>query len=366
MIPLFQVRMDDKAKEFVGNVLDSGYIGQGEMADLFESGLQGHMQAHQKPLTVNSCTSAIDLALHLAGVGLGDEVISTPMSCYASQVHVQHRQARLKWADVNPLTGCIDPDSVEKLINRNTKAIIAVDWAGRACDYYKLRMISMAYEIPIIEDAAHCWDVKTKEGYPITTDGGDYVCYSFQAIKHLTTGDGGALLVYSEEEYERALRLRWYGMDRRGGKSFRCTQPVLEPGFKYHMNDIAAAIGIANLKDVDLAVMSHRVNAAMYDVAFKGLDSITIPPPDTGCSYWLYSLLVEKGTKEQFMEHLAARGIASSPVHHRNDLYEATAQFREGPLPGLDSFSAKQVSIPVGWYLTEQDKERIIDAVRSY
>ena len=365
-IPLFKVRNEASVVDRVTKVLNSGFTGQGPVVEELELKLWNILGSPARPLTVNSCTSAIDLAMHSIGVGPGDEVISTPFTCVATQVSAIHRMARIRWADIDPLTGCIDPKSVEKLINRNTKAIIAVDWAGRACDYKSLREIGDKYEMPIIEDAAHCWDTRTKEGYSINTHGGDYVCYSFQSIKFVTgAGDGGLLLV-QPEEYEQCLLWKWYGMDRRTSNQMRCLAPLKSIGFKYHMNDVSAACVLGNLENAELVVMSHRTNAAMYDVAFNDLTSVTCPPADTGCSYWLYSLLVEKGTKEQFMEHLAARGIASSPVHHRNDMYEATAQFREGPLPGLDSFSAKQVSIPVGYYLSPEDKERIIDAVRSY
>lgn len=353
MIPLFKVAMNPLAKDIVGAVLDSGFIGQGDKVDLLESLLEKDLGA--KPLTVNSCTSALDLALHLCGIGPGDEVISTPMSCYATQVGVQHRYARIRWADVDPLTGNINPDSVEKLITPKTKAIMAVDWAGRSCDYKKLK----SFGVPVIQDAAHVW------GRPLTLEGGNYTCYSLQAIKFLTSSDGG-LLITPPEDYERALLLRWYGMDRRQGKSMRCLQPVLEAGFKYHMNDVMASIAIANLDLAKENVTKHRANAALYDKELAQVSTVTLPPPDPTCSYWLYSLLVEKGTKEEFIAYMGANGIACSPVHHRNDLYEATAKFKEGPLPGLDEFAKKQVSIPVGWWLTEEDLKTIIEAIKGY
>lgn len=366
MIELFKVRNESSVVERVTKVLQSGFTGQGPVNEEVELKLWDMLASPARPLTVNSCTSAIDLALHLIGVGPGDQVISTPFTCMATQVGAYHRGTRLRWPDIDPLTGCIDPTSIEKLITPFTKAIIAVDWAGRSCDYKALREIGDEYEIPIIEDAAHCWDTRTKEGFPISTHGGDYVCYSFQSIKFVTgAGDGGLLLV-QPEEYEQALLLKWYGMDRRTKNEMRCLAPLKSLGFKYHMNDVSSACLLGNLENSIETVNKHRTNAAKYDEAFKDLTSITCPPEDTGCSYWLYSLLVERGTKEQFMEHLASRGVASSPVHHRNDLYEVTAQFREGPLPGLDNFSRKQVSIPVGYWLSEDDVQTVIDAVRSY
>lgn len=381
-IDLFKVRMNPYAKELVGRTLDSGFIGQGEVVDKFEQRLKEELRSDVMPLTLNSCTSALDLALHLCGVesyGYGPEffyhgdvverpcVISTPVTCTASNFPIILRGAKILWADVDPNTFCIDPKSVERIIKQHKneaqpiKAIMAVDWAGRSCDYDALKQ----FGIPVIQDAAHCWNTYYK-GDPISRHGGDYVCYSFQAIKFLTSGDGGALIV-PESQYERALLLRWYGMDRRGSNSMRCLQSILEAGFKYHMNDVMASIGLSNIDLANDSVQKHRKNAAIYNEAFKDLTSISIPPPDPDCSYWLYSIKVEKGTKEEFSKYLADRGIASSPVHFRNDLYECTKEFKtKRELPGVEEFAQKQVSIPVGFWLSQEDLDHIIKTIREY
>ncbi len=383
-INLFRVRMSAEAKRLVGETLDSGYVGQGEKVEEFENKLWKKLGGG-KPVTTNSCTSALDLALHLSGIGPGDVVISTPVTCFATNSVIINRGARIIWADVDPYTFCIDPVDTAKIIAHLPKgvvpkAIMAVDWAGRACNYQKLREIGDEYECPIIEDAAHCWNTFTKESYGngtkeapygikkhhISTHGGDYRCYSLQAIKFLTASDGGILHTNYRKDNDDARLLRWYGLDRTKGQSFRCAQDIKMVGYKYHMNDVCASIGLANLTDVDKAVSAHRRNAKLYDESFIDLRNVISPPSDSGCSYWLYSLLVEKGTKEEFIQHLAERGIEASPVHHRNDLYECTRQFKERELPGVNEFAKKQVSIPVGWYLSGLDIERIIDAVRSY
>ena len=365
-IPLFKVRMNPYAGEYVTGVLQSGFIGQGPKVEDFETLLQQELQSEQRPLTMNSCTSALDLALHLCGVIPAEidydyqlEVISTPMTCFASQIGMIHRDATIRWADVDPQTGLIDPVSVGKLVNKNTAAIMAVDWAGRACDYDELRK----FGIPIIEDAAHCWDTRYK-GNHIATAGGDYVCWSTQAIKFLTTGDGG-ILVTPPDKYREAKLLRWYGLDREAGASFRCTQNIQQAGFKYHMNDIAAQIGICNMTFAADSVKKHRANAKRYCEELDDCQSISFPAYDPDCSYWLFSLLVEKGTKEEFQSYLANNGISSSPVHHRNDLYDCVSQFKVD-LPGLDNFASKQLAIPVGWWVSEEEMTHIIDVIKRY
>lgn len=357
MIKLFKVRMSNNSFSLVEDVLKSGYIGQGPKVEQFENLLKDELKTAIRPVTVNSCTSAIDLALELIGVGSGDEVISTPQTCFASQVGAIHRNAIIKWADIDPITGCIDPKSVENLITNKTKAIISVNWAGKFCDYFKLK----SFGIPVIEDAAHTWDSFLTN----FQDRGDYICYSFQAIKFLTCSDGGLLITPKDKE-EDARLLRWYGLDRSKNESFRCTQNIKRAGFKYHMNDVCAAIGIANIPEARDSVLKHRKNAKYYCDNFNNLSNFTVLDYDKNCSYWLYSLLVERGTKEDFMEYLKNNNISSSPVHYRNDKYDCTSKFSQNILNGVNQFSKKQVNIPVGWWLTEDELEYIVEVVKKY
>jgi perosamine synthetase len=357
MIPLFKVSMSPEAPARVAEVLMSGYVGQGEKVEAFEAALQTLLGTPEPPLTTNSCTSALDLALHLIGVGPGDAVITTPVTCTATNSPIVTRGAVPVWADVDPLTGLIDPADVERKLysmrvreNYVVKAIMAVDWGGALCDYQALH----SFGLPIIQDAAHSLTAGI---------GGDYACFSFQAIKHLTTGDGGALWC-PPEQLERARLLRWYGLDRRSRADFRCEQNIQEAGYKYHMNDIAAAIGLANIGGVREVIARHRHSAEVYDLRLSGLGyNVTTPRWDADSAWWLYTLLVED--RAGFIAHLADHGIAASPVHVRNDTH-AAFHFPNGPLPGVDHFASRNVAIPVGWWLTADDRRHIIEAVRSW
>lgn len=340
MIPLFKVAMSPEASARVAEVLRSGYIGQGGMVEAFEQALMDLLDVPRPPLTTNSCTSAIDLALHLIGVGPGDEVITTPMTCTATNSPIVTRGAIPVWADVDPLTGLIDPADVARKITRKTRAIMAVDWGGALCDYAALKK----WGVPVIQDAAH----------HLSPPQGDYVCWSFQAIKFLTCGDGGALWC-PPEQMERARLLRWYGLDRRSKADFRCEQNIVEVGYKYHMNDIAAAIGLANIGAAKELIGKHRENAAYYDQAFGR-------PWDYRSAWWLYTLLVED--RPGFIAHMTERGVACSPVHARNDTH-AAFHFPNGPLPGADYFASRNVAIPVGWWLSADDRRHVIEAVQE-
>jgi dTDP-4-amino-4,6-dideoxygalactose transaminase len=348
--------MSPSAKDVVGSVLDSGYIGQGSKVDEFEYLLREELTLDVNPVTVNSCTSAIDLALDLIGVRPGDEVISTPQTCFASQVGIIHRHATIRWADINPITGCISPESVEKLINKKTKAIVAVNWAGRFCDFKSLKK----YKIPIIEDAAHTWDVLNNN----SIERGDYICYSFQAIKFLTTGDGGLLVPPKEKENEARL-LRWYGLDRTKGESFRCTQNIKKAGFKYHMNDISASIGIENLPYAKDSVISHKNNSKFFVDNIANRD-VHIPEWSENGSYWIFSMHINNGRKNEFIKYMSDNVISVSPVHYRNDQYDCTKEYVNEYLPGVERFSETQVCIPNGWWLELKHLEYIVNKINNF
>jgi dTDP-4-amino-4,6-dideoxygalactose transaminase len=348
MIPLFKVNMSPEAPARVAAVLESGYIGQGEQAERFEAALAQLLGLNAPPLTTNSCTSAIDLALHLCGVGPGDKVITTPVTCTATNSPIVTRGAIPVWADVDPLTGLIDSESVAyKLgVTPRVKAIIAVDWGGALCDYTALK----TFGVPVIQDAAH----------HLSPPQGDYACYSFQAIKFLTCGDGGAL-VTPPEQIERARLLRWYGLNRRSKADFRCEQNIAEAGYKYHMNDIAAAIGLANIELVNSTIAAHRLNAAYYDRHLAGW--LQRPLWDATSAWWLYTLLAED--RQGFIAHMADHGVACSPVHARNDTHKAF-HYPNGPLPMVDYFASRNVAIPVGWWLSNDDRRAVVEAVQAW
>jgi dTDP-4-amino-4,6-dideoxygalactose transaminase len=165
--------------------------------------------------------------------------------------------------------------------------------------------------------------------------------------------------------YRRAKLLRWYGLDRTQSDSFRCAQNISEVGYKYHMNDIAATIGLANLECAKFAVKTHQRNAEQLHAALTGTEGISLPPFSPYCHYWLFPVLVEGGYQWDFIRYLARCGVESSPVHGRNDQH-AAFNFPNGPLPGVDAFCSREVCIPVGWWLDAVTISKVINAVRGW
>jgi dTDP-4-amino-4,6-dideoxygalactose transaminase len=362
-IPLFKVHMPNTVLEPLAATLFSGYVGQGPRVDEFEHALAPWVGS-QNVLTVNSGTSALQLALRLANVGYDDEVISTPMTCTATNTPIMAMGAKIVWADIDPLTGNIDPLDVERKISRKTKAIMAVHWGGYPCEIAQLNAIGKRYNVQVIEDAAHAFGAKYL-GQPIGSHS-DFVCFSFQAIKHLTTVDGGALVCRNTEAYKRGKLLRWYGINREAErKDLRCEEDVKEWGYKFHMNDLTATIGLHQLKSVGDVLRRHRANAAYYLERFRGLSGIKLLDYriDRESAYWLFTIRVPD--RPRFMEEMKNAGIVVSQVHSRNDLHTMFVEFQR-TLPGLNEFAAEHVSIPVGWWLNEQQRQYIADRVVAF
>jgi dTDP-4-amino-4,6-dideoxygalactose transaminase len=355
--------MPESVIEPIKATLLSGYIGQGPKVDEFEKALVPWV-GHPNVLTLNSGTSALYLALKLAGVGPGDEVVSTPMTCLASNTPIVDHKARIVWADIDPWTGNIDPLDVERKITPSTKAVIAVHWGGYPCELDELLRVTRKYGIPLIEDAAHAFGAKYKGR--LIGSVSPLSCFSFQAIKHLATIDGGALVVGSNNDYRRGKLLRWYGIDRETPRrDLRCESDVIEAGGKLHMNDVNATVGLEQLKYVESVLNAHRGNAAFYDIALEGLRRVKKLryQPDRVGSYWLYTIRVDD--QDGFYDFMAKRGVMVSKVHVRNDIHTCFKEFRRN-LPGVDEFSSREMSIPVGWWVTNVDREMVMQAIREW
>lgn len=369
MIPLFKVHMPRSVDKPLLDVLHSGYIGQGDKVDEFEFKF-GRYIKNPLVVSVNSGTSALTLALRLAGVGPGDEVVTTPMTCSATNLPILSLGARPVFADINRETGLIDPADVARRLTSKTKAVMCVAWGGLPNDIFSLRStMKRAYPraIPIIEDAAHAVGAWLDDK-PIGSEA-DFTCYSFQAIKHITTVDGGMIACKSQADYERARLLRWYGISR-DNKSLdsRIDEDIEEWGYKFHMNDVAATIGLAQMKDVQEIVETYRRNARHYEREI--CDCVGKPPID-GSACWLYTLRLPGGDplnlRLKFKKFMAAREIMVSQVHMRNDYYSVFQKYRpKQELRGVDDFSRRMICIPVHYGLAPADRKAVVQAVNDF
>lgn len=391
-IPLFKVFMAPTAKEEVGKVLDSGYIGQGPKVEEFEKQL-GEYFGNEKVVTLNAGTSALHLALHLLkkpkpqwikneyehivfternwpGMEDGDEVLASPLTCTASNWPILANNLKIKWVDIDPTTLNMDLEDLERKMTPKTKAIMGVHWGGYPLDLDKIKEIQHRFRkkhdwAPVlIEDGAHSIGTKYKGEY--LGNHGNFVMNSLQAIKHITSVDGGVLYCPHEELYERAKLLRWYGIDRnpKGRTDFRCEADIPEWGFKFHMNDVCAAVGIENFKHLDEIVSKHKENAAYYDKHLQDVDGVTLLKREEGfeSAFWIYSILVDN--RDKFYEHMKNCNITVSQVHERNDKHSCMSEFKS-ELPNLENTIGNVVSIPVGWWVTKEQREYIVDCIKK-
>jgi len=363
-IPLFKVYMNDEVGPLVNSVLYSGWIGQGPKVKEFEERLGSEFR-NDKVIGLSAGTHGLSLALRLAGVGPGDEVITTPLTCTATNMPILMHGAKIVWADIKPNDLNIDPRSIEACITDRTKAIIVVHWGGYPCDMKEIYDIASAHDIKVIEDSAHAFSSSYKASVVGDCHYSDYSMMSFQAIKHLTTVDGGALFLKSKEDYERAKLLRWYGIDRENPrKDMRCEEDIAEFGYKYHMNDVCATIGLANFNGALENVEKSRENAKYYNQELLGVPGVRVIQTRTDrlSSYWIYTLLVEDRTS--FAYTMGSNGISVSRVHERNDKHTFVKEYSK-ELPGLESVIDKMICIPVGFWVTKEDREYIVETIKG-
>lgn len=353
LIPAREVLMPELEK-----VLYSGYVAQGDVVEDFERAFE-HYIGSGHTLSLNSGTAALHIALILTGVGEGDEVISTPLTAEPTNVAIKMVGAKIRWADIDPNTGGISPKSIEENVNEKTKAIIFVDYAGIPSDVKGIKEVADKYDLPVIEDAAHALGAKfegkkTGNHFPFTV-------YSFQAIKHLTTIDGGALQIQDEELYQKGKKIRWFGLDK--GVS-RLDNDITFQGYKYHMNNVNACVGLVQLKDIDGIVQKYIDNGKYLDEQLKGLPGVELLNyyPNSEPSYWLYTLKVEN--RERLIQKFAENEIMASELHKRNDLHTFLNDY-PASLPNLDDFYSKMLHLPCGWWVKKEDLDKMVSIIKE-
>jgi perosamine synthetase len=360
MIPLIKPNIPPKEALIpeLEKVLYSGYVAQGEKVEEFERAFESYIgKGHS--LSLNSGTAALHISLILAGVKPGDEVISTPLTAEPTNVAIKMAGAKIRYADIDYETGNISPASIESKINSKTKAIIVVDYAGIPVNVKKLQEISEKHKIPVIEDAAHALGARFNN--KLSGCHFPYTVFSFQAIKHITTIDGGILQIQNREEYEKGKLVRWFGIDK---KLSRLQNDIKYQGFKYHMNNVTATIGLVQLNSIDSILDVYISNGKFFDKELKNIPGIELLSyyPLSEPSYWLYTMKVEN--RDGFIKKLADNDIMATELHKRSDSHTYLNDFNE-TLPAMDLFYTKLVHIPCGWWVKAEDREYILRIIKE-
>jgi perosamine synthetase len=359
MIPLVKVLMPpaDTLMPALEKILYSGMIAEGEAVYAFERAFAEKF-GHREALALNSGTAALHLAMLLCRVKPGSEVITTSMTAEPTNTTILQLGARPVFADVDPATGNLDPESVESLVSEATAAICVVHYAGYPADIVALRAVADRHGVALIEDCAHALGA-TVGGRPIG-EFGDAAIFSLQAIKHMTTVDGGMLVARDPALIDEARRLRWFGLSK--GVP-RTEVDIARAGFKYNMHNVAATIGLLQLDGIDAVIARHQENGRFFDRELSQVAGITPSPVAAGCdpSYWLYTLCADN--PDDLIRRLEEAGVSASKLHRPNHLHSVFAPYRR-PLPALEAFYNALVHIPCGWWVEEEQRQQIVDVIR--
>lgn len=355
--------------------LESGWIGTGPRVARFEKEFARYKD---QPFAagVSSCTAAIHLSVLAAGVGPGDEVITTPMTFCATVNAIIHAGATPVLADIDPLTMNIDPVEVAARITPRTKAVLPVHFAGRAANMDALGDIAKRHGLKIIEDCAHA--VETEYHGRKAGTFGEFGCFSFYATKNVTTGEGGMVLTRKEEDLARIKMLALHGMSKDAWKRFGDEgykhYYVVETGFKYNMMDLQAALGIHQLERVESNWLRREEIWRQYNAAFSGLP-VTLPAepePDTRHAYHLYTILIDEEvahiSRDEFLNAMTASNIGVG-VHYlsvpEHPVYQAQFGWRPETYPHAMRIGRQTVSLPLSAKLTDVEVSRVIAAVQG-
>lgn len=366
MIPLYRVHMPEGVLDSLRDVLYSGYVAEGQHVRRFEEALGAYV-GHPRLTTNDDVSTAILLALYVAGVRPGDEVIASPMACVATNQPVLNLFARVVWADVDAATGNLDPAQIAPLVGARTRAVLYPHWGGDVAEIGDINAVARRHGLKVIEDAGEALGAEY-DGRKVGATGTDFTVFAFHAIRHITTGEGAAIAYADPEVAARARRLKRYGIDQ---ATFRDAQgeidarsDIPEPGYNSYMTNVAAAIGLVQMRYLEGVVARHRANGEFYDRALAGVPGITLlrRSPRARSAYWVYTLLAER--RDELLRALRERGVYASKVHLRNDLYSCFGAPGR-PLVGLEAFSARYLCIPSGWWVTEDDRERVVEAIRK-
>jgi dTDP-4-amino-4,6-dideoxygalactose transaminase len=358
----------------VVDTLRSGWITTGPKTRHFEAQFRNRVEAPDA-LGLNSCTAGLHIGLLALGVRPGDEVITTPMTFCACANVIEHLGARPRFADVEPDTLNIDPAAIEAAVTPRTRAILAVHFAGHPANLDSINEIAARRGLAVIEDAAHAVPARYK-GRMIGS-GPNPVSFSFYATKNLTTGEGG-MLTGSPDLIARARMLALHGMSRdawkRYGSGGSWFYEVEEPGFKYNMTDIQAAMGLAQLRKLERFQARRRQVVAAYNLGFQGLEALEIPVerPEVDHAWHLYTVRLRPGVlsigRDRFIQELTARNIGTS-VHfipvHLHPYYRQKYGYNPRDFPVAYDAYQRLVSLPLHPMLSDTDVSDVVAAVQD-
>ena len=363
---LFYPYIPKKSLKILENRLSTRWIGQGPMVDKFEKKFSELFLNGQECVSTGSGTDALHLAYILAGIKKNDEVITPVFTCTATNIPLLYIGAKIKFVDADPNTMNICIKDLKKKITKKTKAIVCVHYGGIPCDMDEIKKIAKKNKIKVIEDAAQALGGKYNKQNIGTIS--DFTTFSFQAIKHITTGDGGMLCIKDKKLIEKAKRIRWFGIDRKKKQLGIWKNDIKEIGFKYQLTDLGASIGYQSLIDFK-KIISHRIK--IYNIYLKNLSQnpkikcVHDFDNKKKCAAWLFTVLVKN--KDYLQKKLREKNIETNQVHFRNDKYSIFKKFvKKQSFKNMDKIENQYLVLPIHTKVSVKDAKYICELINKY
>ncbi len=366
MIPVFRPYTDGKEIEYLKDVINSGWWGLGPKTKEFEEKFS-HYIGCKYGIGLNSATAALHLAFKCLDIE-GYEVITPSMTFVSTNHAILYNGGIPVFCDIEEDNLNIDPDKIEALITTKTKAIVIVHFGGYACNMEKIIDIANKYNIYLIEDSSHASGGKYKD--KMLGSMGDFGIFSFQAVKNLSTGDGGMLTTNNEEWFERSKKLRWVGISKdtfaRGSeKSYSWFYDVVELGFKYHMNDIMAAIGLAQLEKLDWMNDIRRKWSDYYREQLAEIKEIKCPTKKDYMFPACHNFVIKTEKRDELKNYLMDKGITTGVHYYPNHLYDMYKPYYR-KLPITEGIWKKLITLPLYPGLAEEELDFVIESIKNF
>jgi len=365
-ILMFYPYISSKSLKNINKTIKSRWVGQGPKVELFEKKFSKKFLNNQNALATGSGTDALHLSYLLSNIKKDDEVIVPVFTCTATNIPLLYIGAKIVFADINPETMNICTESIKKLITKKTKPIVCVHYGGLPCDMEELEKISKKNNLILIEDVAQAIGAKYNKKNVGTF--GNFSTYSFQAIKHITTGDGGMLVTKKKIDYDKAKRIRWFGIDRDKKYKGTWSNDIYEIGYKYQMTDISATLGLDSLSEVDSIIDYRRKLYYRYIQNFSKSNQIKIIDDHDKNKFhaaWLITINVEN--KDYLQKKLNSRNIEANQVHFRNDKYSIFKKFvKNKKFKNMDYLENRYLVLPLHHKLKLSDVDYISNIVKNY
>ena len=363
-ISQFYPHIPKNSLKVLKKVFAGRWVGQGPLVDKVEKIFSTKFANGMPSVAVGSGTDALHLAYILSDIKKGDEIICPIFTCTATNIPLLYIGAKIKFADVNPTTLNINIESVKKLITKKTKAIVFVNYGGLPCELNELNKIAKKNKLTLIQDAAQSLGA-TYQKKPITNYA-DFTIFSFQAIKQITSGDGGMLVLKNKNLAKKALRIRWFGIDRPKKQGGTWENDIKEVGYKYQMTDLGASILLESIKEFK-KIKTHRKN--IFNTYLKNLSKnkkITIvnAKGDFDHAHWIFTIILDK--KDFLQKKLRSRFIETNQVHFRNDKYSIFKKFTKNKkFKHMDKIENKYLVLPVHTKMSVVDAQKISNLINK-